>query len=48
MVHILIDKYNDSNITQEELKELETILNDVSNQASMKEIKAIYLYSQFR
>ena len=41
MVHILIDKYNDPNITQEELKELETILNDVSNQASMKEIKAI-------
>ena len=41
MVHILIDKYNDPNITQEELKELETILSDVSNQASMKEIKAI-------
>ncbi len=41
MVHILIDKYNDPNITQEELKELETILNDVSNQASMKEVKAI-------
>ena len=41
MVHILIDKYNDPNITQEELKELETILSDVSNQASMKEVKAI-------
>lgn len=41
MVHILIDKYNNPNITQEELKELETILSDVSSQASMKEIKAI-------
>ncbi len=40
MVHILIDKYEDPNITQDELVKLESILSDISNQASNKEVDA--------